>query len=77
MLGLVALLLPLLMASSEGFLMTRVDPGVVTVKPGDSFSLLCVVSATILHVEEWQPKSIQALINSLPRWTQPMSIASG
>ena len=48
MLGLVALLLPLLMASSEGFLMTRVDPGVVTVKPGDSFSLLCVVSATIL-----------------------------
>ena len=43
------LLLLLLMASSEGFLMTRVDPGsVVTVKPGDSVSLLCVVSAHIL-----------------------------
>ena len=42
------LLLLLLMASSEGFLMTRVDPGSVTVKPGDSISLLCVVSAHIL-----------------------------
>jgi len=33
------------MAVSEGFLMTRVDPGVVTVKPGDSISMLCVVDS--------------------------------
>ena len=45
----------LLMASSEGFLMTRVDPGSVTVKPGDSISLLCVVSAHILS--HCQPNS--------------------
>merc|ERR550532_614931 len=40
------LFLLLLMASSEGFLMTRVDPGsVVTVNSGDSISLLCVVDS--------------------------------
>jgi hypothetical protein len=38
-------MLPLLMASSEGFLITRVDPGSVAVKPGDSVSLLCVVDS--------------------------------
>ena len=48
MLASVALLLPLLVASSRGFHITRVDPDVVTVKPGDSISLLCVVSAHIL-----------------------------
>ena len=58
----------LLMASSEGFLMTRVDPGsVVTVNSGDSISLLCVVSAHILS--HCQPNlqgvaSKQVLINS-------------
>ena len=56
MLGLATLLLTLLMASSEGFLMTRVDPGsVVTVNSGDSVSLLCVVSAHILS--HCQPNS--------------------
>ena len=43
MLGSVGLVLPLLMATSDGFLITRVDPGVTTVKPGDSISMLCVV----------------------------------
>ena len=47
MLGLAILML--LMASlGEGFLMTKVDPGRVVVKPGDSLSLLCVVS--VAHI---------------------------
>ena len=63
MLGLATLLLTLLMASSEGFLMTRVDPGsVVTVNSGDSISLLCVVSAHILS--QCQPNLQGVLINS-------------
>ena len=59
MLGLATLMLPLLMASSEGFLITRVDPGSVTVKPGDSVSLLCVVSAHQIY-KGWR----QVLMNS-------------
>ena len=46
--GSVILMLSLLVASSESFLMTRVEPGQqATVKPGDSISLLCEVTAHI------------------------------
>ena len=41
--GLATLCLPLLVASSEGFLMTRVEPGFVEKKTGESVSLLCQV----------------------------------
>ena len=46
-LGSVVLMLSLLVASSEGFLIIRVEPGQATVKPGDSISLLCEVTAHI------------------------------
>ena len=46
--SLALMLLLLLMPSSDAFLLTRVEPGVVTVEPGDSISMLCVVSPNIL-----------------------------
>ena len=46
MLALVALLVAMVIGSSESFLLTRVDPGKVTVQPGEGVNLLCVVSNT-------------------------------
>ena len=46
MLALVALLVAMVIVSSESFLLTRVDPGKVTVQPGEGVNLLCVVSNT-------------------------------
>ena len=45
MLALVALVLSLVIASSESFLMTRVDPRLVAVQSGQSIDLLCVVDS--------------------------------
>merc|ERR1711963_506904 len=45
MLALVALLVAMVIVSSESFLLTRVDPGKVTVQPGEGVNLLCVVDS--------------------------------
>jgi len=45
MLALVALLVAMVIGSSESFLLTRVDPGKVTVQPGEGVNLLCVVDS--------------------------------
>ena len=45
MLALVALVLSLVIASSESFLMTRVDPRFVAVQSGEGIDLLCVVDS--------------------------------
>jgi len=57
MLGSVGLVLPLLMATSDGFLITRVDPGVTTVKPGDSISMLCVVDSSYEYCKWTNPQA--------------------
>merc|ERR1712108_64315 len=56
MLGSVALMLPMLMGTSDGFLMTRVDPGVTTVKPGDSITMLCVVDNSYEYCKWTNPQ---------------------
>ena len=45
MLALVALVVSLVIASSESFLMTRVEPGKVAVQSGEGIDLLCVVDS--------------------------------
>ena len=55
--GLATLCLPLLVASSEGFLMTRVEPGFVEKKTGESVSLLCQVKKPKKRKKNWlKPK---------------------
>merc|ERR1712130_737473 len=39
-----------------GFLMTKVDPGRVVVKPGDSLSLLCVVDSSYEYCKWINPQ---------------------